>query len=349
MRDPDNATLAQLAAMCGTSPSPEFFEQIRVAVELAHFRERLSRHAQPFEKIAKQAATLLQHIDALSADARAMFEEMLGKKNDIAEYVQDLVPDWTEEHAATPLYEQTSLLFAFRTDLSMFEGLAHWIAGLPMPYMRGPSPGPLYLQVGKDGRPVSSRRRRGRPRGSKAVSSGYKNIEKFVDNLTNVVSQSGGRLTYSDHHHSGTLVAALKLLRNYLPADCRVTPSRATMRRIKERSLAHLKCLTPEKLYDGAVHAGPEHHEAIAAAVRATGVDPAEVNPVTIACAAEIHAREGAPPEDAFPIAVAYSLIESGHIDRVVAKEILGNDAFLDRAKRPKSTMRRSKKGTSKK
>jgi hypothetical protein len=155
-------------------------------------------------------------------------------------------------------------------------------------------------------------------------------------------------LTYNDHEHSGTLVAALKLLRNHLPPDCRAMPSRATMRRIRERSIGHLNRLTPEKLYDGAVLARPEHHEAIAAAVRATGVDLTTVDPLDIACAAEIHAREGAPPEDAFPIAVVYSLIESGYIDRVVAKEALG-DGFVDRAKPPKSTMRRSKKSASKK
>src|SRR5262249_37362217 len=85
MPELNDVTLAKLAAICGTSASPTFFTEVRLAVELAHFRERLKRHAQTFERIAKQAATLLQYIDALSPDARAMFEDMLGKKNDVSD------------------------------------------------------------------------------------------------------------------------------------------------------------------------------------------------------------------------------------------------------------------------
>jgi hypothetical protein len=347
MPELNDVTLDKLAAICGTSKSPEFFTEVRLAVELAHFRERLKRHAQPFEKIAIVAATLLQHIDALSPDARAMFEEILGEKNDIARDLEDLVQSWIAEHAPNRTYEQTPLLFAFLASLSKFEGLAHWIAGLPMPYTLAPrGPGPLYVQVGIDEKPVSSRGRRGRPRGSKGLSSGYGNFEVFVDNLTTIVAQAGGRLTFNDHHNSGTLVAALKILRSHLPRDCRAMPSRATMRRIKERSTAHLNRLTPEKLYDGAILAGPEHHEAIAAALRAAGADPATVDPLDIACAAEIHAREGAPPDQAFPIAVGHSLIESGYIDREVAKKALGDTV---REKPPRSRQRRRPKRSSKK
>jgi hypothetical protein len=347
MPELNDATLAELAAICGASTSPDFFSDVRTAVDLTHFRERLRRHAQSFEKIAKQAATLLQYIDALSPDARAVLEEMLGKKNDIAESVEDLVRIWTSEHATNAEYEETPLVFNFITGLSVFEGLAHWIARLPMPYTRGAWPGPLYIQIGVDGKPLSSRRR-GRPEGSKRISSGYNNIEVFVEQLTLIVTKSGGRLTYSDHHHSGTLVAALDLLRDYLPPDCCAMPSRATMRRIKERSTAHLNKLTPEMLYDGAVLAGPEHYEAIAAAVRATGVDPATIDPLVIACAAEICAREGAQPEDAFPIALVHSLVESGWIDRKLAKHVVGDDAAQPE-KRSKSAMRRGKKAASNK
>jgi hypothetical protein len=87
----DDSTLATLAAICGTSKSPEFFAEVRNAIALAHFRERIRRHAQHFKKIANAAATLLQHIDALSLDAREMFEEIWGKKNDIARGLETLV------------------------------------------------------------------------------------------------------------------------------------------------------------------------------------------------------------------------------------------------------------------
>jgi hypothetical protein len=350
MLELNDATLAKLAAICGASKSPEFFTEVRLSVELAHFRERLKRHAQPFEKIAKVAATLLQYIEALSPDARAMFEEILGKKNLVAQNLDELVQSWTTEHAANFEHEQTPLLFAFVTGLSMFEGFAHWIAGLPMPYARAPrGPGPLYLQVAIDGRTVSSRGGRGRPRGSKGLSSGYGNLEVFVDSLTAIVTQAGGRLTFNDHHNSGTLVEALKILQSHLPQDCRAMPSR-TMRRIKERSMGHLNRLTPEKLYDGGVVAKSEHHKAIVAALRAVGVDPTTVDKIDIACAAEIHAREGAPPDEAFQIAVAHSLIESGYIDREVAKNVLpGARRPGNRAKPSKPTARRSKKHSAKK
>jgi hypothetical protein len=118
------------------------------------------------------------------------------------------------------------------------------------------------------------------------------------------------------------------------------------MRRIKERSATHLNRLTPERLYDGTIIAGPEHHEAIAAAVRATGIDPATVDPLDIACAAEIHAREGAPPDEAFQIAVAHSLIESAYIDREVAKKTLGDTV---REKPPRFGQRRRPKRSFKK
>jgi hypothetical protein len=123
-------------------------------------------------------------------------------------------------------------------------------------------------------------------------------------------------------------------------------PSGATIRRIKERSIAHLNRLTPEKLYDGAVVAQPQHHKAIAEALQAVGVDPTTVDQVDIACAAEIHAREGAPPDEAFQIAVAHSLIERDYIDREVAKKVLG-DAV--REKPPKSRQRRRPKRSLKK
>ena len=101
-------------------------------------------------------------------------------------------------------------------------------------------------------------------------------------------------------------------------------PSKSTMRRIKERSKAHLYRSTPETLYDGAVVARPEHREAIADALRAVGIDPTTVDDADIACAAEIRAREGAPADEAFMIAVAQSLIDSGYIDRQAAKKMRG-------------------------
>jgi hypothetical protein len=63
-----------------------------------------------------------------------------------------------------------------------------------------------------------------------------------------------------------------------------------------------------------AVLAKLEHHKAVVETLRAVGIDMATVDQYDIACAAEIHAREGAPPGEAFQIAVAHSLIESGYI-----------------------------------
>jgi hypothetical protein len=282
-----------------------------------------------------------------AVDTRAMFEEILGKKNDIGRDLVALVEIYTEEHAANQEYEQqTPLLYAFWKGLSIFEGLAHWVAGLPAPYVRAPSgPGPLYQKLGMDGRPVGQ----GRPKGSTAQSSGYENLEFFVEQLTYIVAQSGGRLTFSDHHTTGTLVAALELLRNHLPPDCRAMPSKATMRRIKERSTAHLYRSTPEDLYGGAPVAGPEHHQAVVELLRAEGFDPATIDQADIARAAEICAREGAPPDAAFLIAFVHSLIDSGYIDRKTAKKVLGDSV---RSRRPtkahKSTMRRIKGRSSK-
>jgi hypothetical protein len=336
----DDSTLATLAEICGTSKSPEFFAGVRRAVQLAHFRQRIKRNARPFAKIAKVAATLLQHIDALSPDARAMFEEILGKKNDIAGDLEEFVESEISEQADIGKYEQTPLLFAFLKGLWMFEGSAHYVGGLPMPYIRAPlGPGPLYIEIGADGRPVSSCGRRGRPRGTKGISSGYEILEVFVDDLTRVVTQLGGRLTFNDQHLSGTLVRALKLLRKHLPPACRTIPPSSTIRRIKERSTDHLYRLTPEDLYDGKVLAKPKHHNAIVEAVRANGVDPATVDELVIACAAEIHAREGAPPNEAVPIALARSLIENGYIDRELGNRVLGSPPVSS-----KSTTRRMKK-----
>jgi hypothetical protein len=55
----DDMTLATLAAICQTSKSPEFFAEVRNAVGLAYFRERIRRHAQHFQKIAKAAVCAL--------------------------------------------------------------------------------------------------------------------------------------------------------------------------------------------------------------------------------------------------------------------------------------------------
>ena len=85
----DDVTLAKLAVICRTPETSEFFAEVRNAVALAHFRERIRRHAPPLAKIANAAATLLQHIDALGPDACAMFEEILGKKNDIARDLEE--------------------------------------------------------------------------------------------------------------------------------------------------------------------------------------------------------------------------------------------------------------------
>jgi hypothetical protein len=345
MPELDDVTLATLAAICEASESAEFFAEVRNAIELAHFRYRIRRHAQAFGKIANEVATLLQHIHVLGPDARDVLEEFLGEKNDFTQGLAEFVTPYIEEHFTDGEYEQqTPLLFAWVKALIRLEGVAHWTAGLPMPYTLAPcGSGRRYLKVGIDGRPVSSRGRRGRPRGRSGLSSGYGNLEVFVDHLTNIVTQSGGRLTFNDHHHSGNLVAALKLLRNHLPPECRTIPPKPTLRRIKERSTTHLYRLTPEDLYDGKVLAKPKHHNAIVEAVRAVGVDPAQVDEMLIACAAEIHARVGAPPNEAFPIALAYSLSENGYIDRELAKKVLRGLPASAR-----STTRRIKKRPSK-
>ena len=126
MPQPDDATLATLAAICGTSKSPEFFAEVRNAVALAHFRELIRRHAQAFGKIANAAATVLQCVDALDPDAREMFEEILGKTNDIAQGLEALVQLDTAEHSTNGEYEkQTPSLFAWVKGLSELEGVAH--------------------------------------------------------------------------------------------------------------------------------------------------------------------------------------------------------------------------------
>jgi hypothetical protein len=329
----DDTTLATLAAICQTSKSPEFFAEVRNVVALAHFRERIRRHAQHFEKIANAAAKLLQHIDALNLDARAMFEEILGAKNDIARGLAALVQLDPAEHTNREYEQQTPLLFAWVKGLSELEGLAHSVAGLSTPYMSAPRrPGPRYIKLGIDGRPISRGRRRGRPR----RSAGYGNLEVFIDQLTTIVAQWGGRLMVNDHRHSGTLVAALKLVRRYLPPECRAIPSGSTMRRIKGRSTTHL---TPQDLYDVAILAKPKHHKAVAETLRAVGIDLAIVNQYDIACAAEIHAREGAPPGQAFQIAVAHSLMESGYVDRELANKVLGDTAPVKTAELDEPTL----------
>ena len=123
------------------------------------------------------------------------------------------------------------------------------------------------------------------------------------------------------------------------------------MRRIKERSTGHLYRLIPEHLYPGeGVAAGPEHRQAVTDWLCAGGIDPATIDPVDIACAAEIHAREGAPPDEAFVIAVSHGLIESGYIDRGAAKKATGAAVRSGkRATTRKSTMRRMKARSSKK
>jgi hypothetical protein len=346
MPELDDVTLGTLAAICQSTKSPEFFAEIRRAVELAHFRMRLGRHAHSFKKIANAAATLLQTIEALNPDTRAMFEEILGKRNAIGEDLVEHVELEIAEQALNGVDEQTPLLLAFWTGLLTFEGLAHWL-GAPGKRARYGS-GPRYLKLGMDRGP--SRGIRGRPRGSVGHSKGYENLEFFVEHLTKVVKGSGGRLTFSDHHHSGTLVEALKLLRSHLPPDCRTLPSKSTMRRIKERSLVHAYRSTPYDLYGGAdLAAGPEHHQAVAESLRAVGVDPETVYQDDIRRAAEIHAREGAPPDAAFLIAYGHSLIDSGYIDRQEARKVIGNPAGSRFSPLISRTTRRRKKRSFKK
>jgi hypothetical protein len=71
--------------------------------------------------------------------------------------------------------------------------------------------------------------------------------------------------------------------------------------------------------------AGHEHHAAVENVLRAAGVDPATVRPADVARASEIHAEEGAPPDEAFPVAVVRSLVEDGHISRETVEKELGH------------------------
>jgi hypothetical protein len=59
-----------------------------------------------------------------------------------------------------------------------------------------------------------------------------------------------------------------------------------------------------------------EHHQAVTDALRSVGEDPASLNPADLALAAEIHAREGVAPGEAYAIAVVNSLINGGYMDR---------------------------------
>jgi hypothetical protein len=60
--------------------------------------------------------------------------------------------------------------------------------------------------------------------------------------------------------------------------------------------------------------AGPEHYRAVTDVMRANGIDPAEW-PEIVQRAAQIHAREGAPPDGAFVLAVSRELVDSGYLD----------------------------------
>jgi Inorganic Pyrophosphatase len=70
----------------------------------------------------------------------------------------------------------------------------------------------------------------------------------------------------------------------------------------------------------------PDHHRQIEDAIRETGINPARVRPVDIARAAEIMAQHGLPASDAFPLAVAQSLIQDGHIPTHIAEQFLGRE-----------------------
>ena len=68
---------------------------------------------------------------------RAMFEAILDRENDIGQDLTPLAELHTAEDPANGKYEQqTPVLFAYVNGLSTFEYLAHWLAGLPAPYMR---------------------------------------------------------------------------------------------------------------------------------------------------------------------------------------------------------------------
>jgi hypothetical protein len=55
---------------------------------------------------------------------------------------------------------------------------------------------------------------------------------------------------------------------------------------------------------------------AITEAVRSVGIDPATIEADHLELAAEIHARYGVPPDEAFAIAVTNSLIHEGYLER---------------------------------
>jgi strawberry notch-like protein/NTP hydrolase family protein/inorganic pyrophosphatase-like protein/ADP-ribosyltransferase-like protein len=74
-----------------------------------------------------------------------------------------------------------------------------------------------------------------------------------------------------------------------------------------------------------------QNHLAIEAAIKAQGEDPNGVRPVDIARAAEIMAKEGYGPKDAFQIAFARSMLEDGHLTPERVKELYttNTDAIL--------------------
>jgi hypothetical protein len=59
-----------------------------------------------------------------------------------------------------------------------------------------------------------------------------------------------------------------------------------------------------------------EHHQAITDALRSVGEDPALFDAADLALAAEIHARAGVSPGDAFAAAVVNLLIHEGYLER---------------------------------
>lgn len=70
-----------------------------------------------------------------------------------------------------------------------------------------------------------------------------------------------------------------------------------------------------------------DHVDAVDEAIRASGTDPATVDHRDIVHAAEIHAREGMPPEEAFLTAVMRGLVEDGHINEQEARDAIGPEA----------------------
>lgn len=80
---------------------------------------------------------------------------------------------------------------------------------------------------------------------------------------------------------------------------------------------------------DGA-GASPEHVQAVEGALRAAGVDPVHARPADVARAAEIHATEGAPAADAFPVAVVRNLVDDGHMTRAQVEEAVGKNEAKD-------------------